>query len=176
LKCNRRLPAVAVAVGKWKSLFDFQARGASVFSTAFSPPSSEGCFLLLLRTQATIGQSIDPLQFALDGPGQLKRVQASSESLPSAYLLAIGLRAGLHSLERGSRPVLDPPHLGTHTHLLEQLHGRKKQVQPQPRLCVLAAFSRRSICRALIFCNCFSTPCCSESVCGSRASSPAREP
>ena len=37
LKCNRNFVVVA-AVGKWESRSDSQARRASVFSTAFSPP------------------------------------------------------------------------------------------------------------------------------------------
>jgi len=60
-----------VAVGKWKSLFDFQARGASVFSTVFSP-ASRCRFLFRFRAQTAIGQSVDSLQLALDPIGQLR--------------------------------------------------------------------------------------------------------
>ena len=38
LICNRRRLVVVVAVGKWESRRDFQAREASVFSTAFCRP------------------------------------------------------------------------------------------------------------------------------------------
>src|SRR5438046_10296667 len=40
LICNPRMFVAVVAVGKWESRRDFQAREASVFSTAFSPAAA----------------------------------------------------------------------------------------------------------------------------------------
>src|SRR6266851_8759260 len=53
LKCNRRALVVVAAVGKWESRRDFQAREASVFSTAFSP---DGVFSVVPRGEAKFVQ------------------------------------------------------------------------------------------------------------------------
>jgi len=50
VETSANVTVVAVAVVKWKSLVDFQGRGASVFSTSFSPPAG-CCFLNLSRFQ-----------------------------------------------------------------------------------------------------------------------------
>ncbi len=93
---------------KWKSLLDFQARGASVFCTAISPPLRYA-FPHLFRTQPAIGELVDPFQLALDPLGQLKGIKLFAEVFELRHAFLIGLRTRPHPLQRCWWPLIRVP-------------------------------------------------------------------
>src|ERR1035437_2000207 len=100
LECNREL--VVVAVGKWESRSDSQARTASVFSTAWARTHfpllrRQVPFLLgRLRAVPPVGHLVDTLDLALNHFPQLKRIQRRPQFLQCRYLLGVGRSRGHH--------------------------------------------------------------------------------
>jgi len=87
-------------VGKWESRSDFQARSASVFSTAWARthfcrgPGQISFLLDRLRAEPPVGHRLDRLKLLFNRCPQLKRIERRPQFLQGRHLIGTGRGRG----------------------------------------------------------------------------------